>query len=338
MKSFSELSYRMQVKILRNLAVKGLGLFPFKDQNVKLKFINHGENTTFKVTDAKHGQYLMRICRNDYHTDLAIKEELKWLNKLSQNSNFQIPIPVVSIKNNFIERVCTEQIPEGRNVCIFKWTDGKFIRKSFKDNQFIELGRFIAQLHNASQKHLVKYRRYWTSDGLLGTKPKFGSVDNLENISSQQQHLISSGRKFVYKRLKKYENKFPKRLGLIHADLHFGNLIFNNKGIAAIDFDDCGFGFLIYDLAIPIISMSFNKHITKVQQMHFRSKLLEGYSQLREFDKHDQIILDDLIMARHLVMLGWLNSRSDNPKLKLYLKKSVPQVVKKIKQYFNKIV
>ncbi len=41
-------------------------------------------------------------------------------------------------------------------------------------------------------------------------------------------------------------------LGLIHADLHHGNLLLHEGLLTAIDFDDCAYGSFAFDLAMPI--------------------------------------------------------------------------------------
>ena len=40
--------------------------------------------------------------------------------------------------------------------------------------------------------------------------------------------------------------------GLIHADLHHGNLLLHDDSLTAIDFDDCAYGSYAFDLAMPI--------------------------------------------------------------------------------------
>ena len=46
----------------------------------------------------------------------------------------------------------------------------------------------------------------------------------------------------------------PSSFGLIHSDLHRGNLLYQRGGVAAIDFDDCGWGWFAYDLATILSS------------------------------------------------------------------------------------
>ena len=47
------------------------------------------------------------------------------------------------------------------------------------------------------------------------------------------------------------------RFGLIHCDLRLANLLIDGKTVKVIDFDDCGFGWYMYDAATPI---SFYEH------------------------------------------------------------------------------
>jgi Ser/Thr protein kinase RdoA (MazF antagonist) len=54
----------------------------------------------------------------------------------------------------------------------------------------------------------------------------------------------------------------------------------------------------------------------------FRKALLEGYSKYAEFGPTDEKLLTHLTAARRIAMLGWLNSRSDNPRLRAHLKGS----------------
>ncbi len=330
MKKFSELSYKGQVARLRELAVKALTQYPMKVS--KIKFINHGENTTFKITDHRRNNYLLRICRYEYHTTEALNEELQWLKKLSRQ--FQVPTPVASKKKKLLTWTTTQSLPEGRNTALFHWTDGVFLTakkrspNKIKTHHRVSLGRLIGELHNhESTRSKVVHRKYWTAEGLVGRQTKFGSIDHLTQATPAQQRLISKTRQSLWISMKKFEKKYPQKQGLIHADLHFGNFIFNKKNIALIDFDDSGFGFFAYDLAIPILSIMNSKILLKKEKKLFREAILEGYQQVRPWTAIDEKFLDQCLLARKLLMLGWLNSRSDNPKLKKYVKGALKEAV-----------
>lgn len=327
-KPFNQSSYLSQVGRLRKLASTALTQYPIKVKSIN--FINHGENTTFRI-EAVNGQtYLLRIHRNDYHTKSAITEEMAWLSHLAKKG-LSVPNPVFSKKRNLVETVDTPDIGS-RNCSVFKWIHGGFVRKSAKPSHMFQVGQIIADFQNNTPRGKTKGRQYWTADGLVGANPKFGSIDNLSSISKREQKILIEARKSVLKKLKQFENQFPDRLGLIHADLHFGNIVSMGKKLGAIDFDDCGFGFFAYDLVIPFLSVQNSlgekkKHLIPA----YKKALIDGYKSKRKWDQNDDKIFPYLVTARKLLMLGWLNSRSDNPKLKKHLKGAIRNVLTHLK-------
>lgn len=330
MLDFSKLSYNEQVKVLKKLAMVALERYPIAVK--KIDFINHGENATFKVTDSKKSKYLLRICRNDYHTKEALLEELAWLKTLSKTKKFQVPVPILSKAKRLLESSFISEIPEGRKVALFKWTEGRFLKKAVSKKQMMALGILLANLHEESGKQKTRYRKYWDSEGLLGKKAKFGSIDKLSGASPRQQLAVTKTRKKILKSLKMFESLYPEKMGLIHADMHTGNFLFNRNGIAAIDFDDCGFGFFAYDVAIPIMSLNRLKNLNKKKKEILKEAFISGYRQIRAWDQNDEALLEQLITARRLLMLGWLNLRSDNPRLKKYFKGALAQATRHLKQ------
>lgn len=327
-KPFNQSSYLAQVRRLKNLAGKALAEYPINMKSIN--FIHHGENTTFRV-QGKNGQtYLLRIHRNDYHTKSAITEEMAWLCHLAKKG-LSVPNPVLSKRKNLVETV--ESTDTGsRNCSVFEWIHGRFIGKSVKPRHMFEIGQLLADFQNHTPKGKTKSRQYWTADGLMGSNPKFGSLDKLSSTSTKQQKILTKARKSILKKLKQFENKYPNRQGLIHADLHFGNIVSTGKNLGAIDFDDCGYGFFAYDLVIPYISVQ-NSLGEKKKHLFpdYKKALIDGYKTKRKWDSDDETIFPYLVTARKLLMLGWLNSRSDNPRLKKHLKGAVKNALLHLK-------
>jgi Ser/Thr protein kinase RdoA (MazF antagonist) len=89
--------------------------------------------------------------------------------------------------------------------------------------------------------------------------------------------------------------------GLIHADLHQENFLFHHGEVRAIDFDDCGYGSHLYDLATTI---------SELDNPTLRAPLLAGYRTVNPLD-HEEA-LDDLILLRRLQLTTWvINERHD---------------------------
>ena len=231
-----------------------------------------------------------------------------------------------------LEEVWTERVGH-RHCSLFHWLDGRFVEKGLNEKRMYQLGRLIAQLQTRTRK--TKLRKYWDSEGLVGVQSKFGSYDKLDGISSIQRRKILSYRKKTFDVLKKYEKKNPHKMGLIHADLHFGNLLFVDGKIGAIDFDDCGYGFFAYDLAVPLVASDYMTKKGKGREKKLkvlRQGLFAGYRSLAQFNQEDEAIVDHLISARKLTMLCWLHSRSDNPRLRKYFKKAVKNTIRHFEQ------
>jgi Ser/Thr protein kinase RdoA (MazF antagonist) len=88
--------------------------------------------------------------------------------------------------------------------------------------------------------------------------------------------------------------------GLIHADLHLGNALFWRGGVRVIDFDDCGFGYLLYDIAVALWELRYRNDYED-----FRSALVGGYTQHRPLPPGGLAHLDDFIATREVTIGLW---------------------------------
>jgi hypothetical protein len=198
-KKFEDLTYLSQLKALRTLGLMILKNYPIALQS--LEFIHHGENTTYKVTARNHKKYLLRLHRNDYHSDAAIHEELNWLKALANSTDLNIPNPVQSKNGIYLEKQATDLMI--RRGCVFEWTDGQFFEKSIRPKHFHRLGEIISELHKSTKKRKT-IRRYWDTNGLIGKNPTFGSLSGLPFVSKRQQQIIDHASTTLQKILNKY--------------------------------------------------------------------------------------------------------------------------------------
>jgi Ser/Thr protein kinase RdoA (MazF antagonist) len=83
--------------------------------------------------------------------------------------------------------------------------------------------------------------------------------------------------------------------GLIHADLHRFNLLFARDTVRPIDFDDCGFGPRLYDMAVTLDNVPHNATYPAL-----RAGLLAGYRRIRPLSAEHEGYIDTFIALRHL--------------------------------------
>ena len=336
---FEKSSYQTQVLRLRAFAINALKEYPLKVDEID--FINHGENATFKITARRERRigrsqsetFLFRIHGRGYHTVPAIREELDWLHDLS-GTRILAPRPVAARDGSLIKTLAPAAVGE-RHFDVFEWVPGRFVYKNMRPVHLEKFGSMIAELQLSARKRKSKHRRYWTAQGLLGPDAKFGSVDHLRDVSRKDQSMITGAARELLKTFEKFALNFPDRMGFMHADLHFGNAVFQQDGnLCPIDFDDCGFGFYGYDLCVPLASVYHMKTLkTDMNVKDYRTALIKGYTSKKSWTETDDEMLDLFSIARRILMVGWLNSRSSNPRLKSRFAGAVERAVAEIKKH-----
>lgn len=326
-KDFDQLTHLGQSRKLRQVAIEALKQYPIK--NFEIKFVNHGENTTFKII-TKQQSYLFRIHCRSHRTKPAMLEELKWLDYLAKKTNLPIQQPIRSINNQLILSEGKELLGHDRYCDLLKWQDGRILNNK-NPHIFYKVGVLAGILQSNTIKS--KHRHYWNAEGLVGENAVLGPLSGLRSEFPKQFNKLEPMRKKVFLQLRDYEKKNPQKIGLIHSDLHFGNMVWEKGIVKPIDFDDCGVGFQMNDLAVTLAqSSNYFKRIGKKESAFSKGMLLEGYSQHLDLTQKDIDIIPYIVASRGIAMLGWLWGRRDNPMLYDWLKKEIPNYILKIQR------
>jgi Ser/Thr protein kinase RdoA (MazF antagonist) len=330
MNEFEKATYLAQINRLRKLAIEVVKQYPIKV--FSLNFIQYGENATFKIVDTKNKKYLLKLHREIYHSKQSLLEEHKWLLSLSNATTISVPKPVMALNKHSLIDIPNNIAPNFIYGDIFEWVEGRFIWKSIHVDHLKKLGGLMGELQKQGKKLKIHHRHYWHTEGLVGTtNAKLGNVDELLDISKEDQKKISHARKVIYQKLHHFEKANPDKIGLIHADLHFGNFLIQKENVGVIDFDDCGTGFYGYDLIVPIFMLEYLMETQKNKNLPaLKEALYAGYSKFMPLTQRDLEMVPYFLSARKLAMLAWLQSRSSNPRLKAKLIKETKRTIKHI--------
>jgi Ser/Thr protein kinase RdoA (MazF antagonist) len=124
-------------------------------------------------------------------------------------------------------------------------------------------------------------------------------------VDAEKKMLFGRTVTAIGKRLAAY-GKGPGRFGLIHGDLRLANLLIDGPRVKVIDFDDCGFGWHMYDAATPV---SFYEHEPQVPALIDSWK--KGYRRAAELTRDDEAEIPTFIMLRRLLLVAWIGSRHE---------------------------
>ena len=181
---------------------------------------------------------------------------------------------------------------------------------------------------------------------MVGKKIKLHRANNLsikswialnQSIKTKANKKIPNIYSFINTLLLDLKKKWPSQLptGIIHGDLFPDNIFFNKKKFAGfIDFYFSCSDFLIYDIAICINAMCFDKKI-KFNKLKANA-LLKGYSSQRKISKKEFTALPQLLLGASIrFFLTRLHDSINRQKGAVVKVKNPNEFLKRIQFYIN---
>ncbi len=318
---FETLTYRGQVMRMRALARRVLPRFRLR-RDAPLKLCGHGENTVFRTWDGSGRSFALRIHRLDYQSPATIRSEMQWLAALAQDTELTVPVPRRGRDGEHVQRVDDAGVPGTRSCVLLEWMDGAIVGRRRAPGYWKRLGELTASLHahGRSWRRPAGFtRRRWDETELLSA-PAFGDPFETPGLRRPDRELLTSARDRALEQLAEF-GKGRRRWGLVHADLHAGNVVRQGDALGTIDFDDCGFGWYLYDIVVAAVMPVWRTPAYEKVMGAF----LEGYRRVLPFDDGDLDCAEAFVVARNFSMVGWLASRRDNPGLA----KQIPWMIRR---------
>jgi Ser/Thr protein kinase RdoA (MazF antagonist) len=299
---------------LYQLVSESLVFWPVPDDAV-IELINISENATFLVSAASGFKTVLRVHRPDYHDEATIAAELSWMAALRSSDHspgiIQTPAIIPGRDGALIQRhQITGQPPH--HMVMFAFVEGiEPDQNQPLDILFHHLGGLSAQLHLHVQHWPLPdgfTRPHWDIDGIFGQIKRWGDWRQAPHLTTSMHQTLEKTELFISQELTRY-GKSAERYGLIHADMRLANLLVagnDMRHVHVIDFDDCGFGWFMYDFAAGI---SFIEDDLQIPQL--KSAWLAGYQEHRSLSDEDIQMIDTMVMLRRMLLLAWVGSHKD---------------------------
>lgn len=242
---------RTQLRRLRALAAEALGLYGLRPDALRL--LRYEDNAVYAV-EAGGARYALRMTVRDGRTAAEQAAELDWLAAMAARGRVRVPEPVPTLAGPRVATLAAEGLPEPSTVVLFRWLAGR-ADPAYSPAVVAGLGRLTGLLHDEAAAYRPPpgfTRPSWDLDDLFDrgaalTDPRAPAVLGPDGVAV----LRAAGARL--------RGSLPARgddWGLIHADLHGENVVVTGDGsLAPIDFDDCGFGWHMLDLATALSSV-----------------------------------------------------------------------------------
>jgi len=289
-----------------------------------LRLIANRENAVFEAHLSGGAHVALRLHRPGYQSDAAIRSELAWTGLLAQ-AGFASCAPVPAQDGSVVVAA------EGRMLSAVTWLAGKPMGAAFEPltgtvaeqvRQFADLGRLVADLHNTTDALTFPggfSRPHWDTEGFLGDAPLWDRFWDSPVLTPAEAQLLQEARRAAREVLDAFRTEGGD-YGLIHADLLRENILVRPEGLALIDFDDCGFGFRMYDLGT---ALSPNQDEPGYDDL--AAALIAGYRSARALPDRAASLLDIFVMLRAFASTGWCISRKapDDPIQRVYAERAI---------------
>lgn len=312
MQTFETLSFRGQLGRLRRLAEDALA--EYRIQHARLVPLAHSENTTFRVETPSAERFVLCIQRtigSPFHPPKSMAEvrsETIWISALRRDTGLAVPEPVPTVDGSLLTVVASERVPAPRICVLFRWGPGRFLDAGLTPSHLERVGGFIARLHDHALGFVppAGFERWRIGDlsgevtayvaSVVGEQYGSGAVSIVEvvmDMVQQARRELGTG---------------PEVFGLIHADLHQENYLFHRGQVRAIDFDDCGLGHFLYDLAVTLSELRGRPDYAVL-----RAGLLRGYRAVRPLPAEHERYLEVFHGLRLLQLALWFLEQRDHP-------------------------
>jgi len=262
--------------------------------------INYEYNATLKVETTDGQLFALRINTNSPRTPENLRAEIAFVRFLAEDGRVKVPHPIKNYEGNFYTSILHEVSGRMFHCVLYSWILGEELEDEPTDEQLSALGIAMATMHVAAQGFKLPEGSslptfddplWWTEDFLLSEK----SV-----LDAEAKDLISAALSAIKSGVAKfYASETPI---LIHADMHGGNVLWYENSLSVIDFDDCGFGFPLQDLATALYYLD-----TPEQDAALR----RGYESIAPVPECSEKEMKMLFLQRRIVLLNYLYETSN---------------------------
>lgn len=291
----------------------------------ELRGMGHGSNRVIRVR-AAGADYILRLYLPERVNLQWLRSELTWLSMIRRETDLQAPFPLaapVHGSEQLLLELRQDRLPAPIvYAALFEFIEGDV--KSARDLRPIDvfrIGKYLGKLHRIGQfsppAGFDRPELHW--EGLFGSDSPYAPLAESDLIGAEQRAILDD----LAERLRRPLTNLASRgdaTGLIHADLLAKNIVFRERTIAALDFEFCGWGFFLYDLA-PLLWQFKGERAADYSELE--DAIWTGYTSIRPVAESDRELLEPFIAARQFASIRWLLANLGNP----FLGEAAPSLV-----------
>jgi len=308
----------------------GSNLFGYNIED--LEDLRGFENFVYGYT-LNNKQYVIRFVHSlhrSYDMVLAEIEFIYYLDKHGASVSKLIP----SKFERLVERIPLSD-DNYFSVMVFTRAPGTFVKEEeLTDEFFYKLGKEIGKLHSLSKTFNPSKRRlHWHQERYI--------EDNIQFLPEDDDIVISKARNIRSKIQSIPTNR--DNYGLIHTDLHFGNMYYDKGNLTFFDWDDSSYKYFVSDIAIILYyyfvfqNRDEKDRIGKTKEIML--PFMKGYNEENNLSPSIWNHLNDFMKLRETILYLVVKAddfgHTNNPRTKAFLAMLRKNIVEDVPFYEN---
>ncbi len=284
---------------------------------IDFRGIKQGIENTNYLLRSKNKKFILTIFEKRV-SQKEIPFFMKLMDQLN-DSKINCPKPQKNKNGRYLIRM------KNKTACVVSFLEGKD-KKLLNLKNCYDIGKIIAEMHLSTKKINLSRKN---SMGIKYLNPLLNSI----KFKSKKYVNLE---KFLKTNFKDIKIRWPKKLpsGIIHGDLFLDNIFFkNNKLSGIIDFYFAANDFFMYEIAICINALCFDKKKSEFLINKKKVKnLIKGYESIKKISTKEKKSLNILCRGAAIrYFLTRLYDYSNTPKTALIK-------IKDPREYYQKLL
>ena len=244
-----------KLRRMRQLAEAALASYDLP--GARLTFLRAGDNLLYRVATPNGDRFLLRLHESSRRSADELRSELLWLTALRQGGGLVVPEPIPTRNGAPLVEVADGGVPGSRRCVLLRWVTGRQRSANLTRADARGIGRCLAQLHDFARGWSAPAgfaRPRWDPERWIGASSSLWTRGEQVYTGADLAVFAAASRRIRADLRALGEG--PATFGLIHADLAPSNVVFSAGVARAIDFEECGWGYYLFDIAVALTALA----------------------------------------------------------------------------------
>ncbi|MDH6578651.1 phosphotransferase [Kitasatospora sp. MAP5-34] len=309
MPSFSLLPHATQLEQLERLTRAALSEHYGIDGDAVMEVQQYEDNAVWRVTPpGSNDSYVARLSVRDGRPAHQQVSEMRWLESLAHAHTVAVPVPVPAA-DGYVVPVAVPGHDELSTLAVLRWLPGTAEPPYRRPGVAVEMGRAAAHLHqHAATVPLIDFDRpVWNAQTILQQGHALATTQGHDQLGADGTRVLRTIAELITPAL---QEGSPTDRGRIHGDLHRENMIAlpDGSGVGIIDFDDCGTGHYLLDIATVLSSIHRIARQEPGAYEDFARAFLAGYTAVRPLPADTSRLLEPYLLLRDAFVLNFVTT------------------------------